>query len=97
MRNGADGIGLYRIEQAYLGRSVPPNEEELLSEMREILAAAKGHSICIRLLDIGADKPLPFLGFMAETNPALGRRGIRLLMEYPEHPISGHIGSFRRI
>lgn len=84
MRNGADGIGLYRIEQAYLGRSVPPNEEELLSEMREILAAAKGHSICIRLLDIGADKPLPFLGFMAETNPALGRRGIRLLMEYPE-------------
>jgi phosphoenolpyruvate-protein kinase (PTS system EI component) len=35
-------------------------------------------------LDIGADKPLPFLGFMAETNPALGRRGIRLLREYPE-------------
>lgn len=33
---------------------------------------------------IGADKPLPFLGFMAETNPALGRRGIRLLLEYPE-------------
>lgn len=84
MRNGADGIGLYRIEQAYLGRSVPPNKEELLSEMRETLAAAKSHSICIRLLDIGADKPLPFLGFMAEANPALGRRGIRFLLEYPE-------------
>jgi len=35
-------------------------------------------------LDIGADKTLPFLGFLAETNPALGRRGVRLLREYPE-------------
>ena len=84
MFNGADGIGLYRIEQAYLGRTVPPNKEELLIEMQETLAAAKGCSVCVRLLDIGADKPLPFLGFMAETNPALGRRGIRLLREYPE-------------
>jgi len=84
MFNGADGIGLYRIEQAYLGRTVPPNKEELLIEMQETLAAAKGYSVCVRLLDIGADKPLPFLGFMVETNPALGRRGIRLLREYPE-------------
>lgn len=82
--NGAEGIGLYRIEQAYLGRSVPPCREELVSEMRETLAGAKGHSVCVRLLDIGADKPLPFLGFLAETNPALGRRGIRLLWKYPE-------------
>lgn len=84
MFNGAEGIGLYRIEQAYLGRSTPPSREELVNEMRETLAAAKGRSVCVRLLDIGADKPLPFLGFLAETNPALGRRGIRLLREYPE-------------
>jgi len=79
-----DGVGLYRIKQVYLGRSVPPDKDELINEMRETLAAAKGHAICVRLLDIGADKPLPFLGFMAETNPALRRRGIRLLLEYPE-------------
>ncbi|MEO1081501.1 MAG: phosphoenolpyruvate--protein phosphotransferase [Pseudomonadota bacterium] len=84
MSNGAEGIGLYRIEQVYLGRSTPPSREELVNEMRETLAAAKGRSVCIRLLDIGADKPLPFLGFFAESNPALGRRGIRLLREYPE-------------
>lgn len=82
--NGAEGIGLYRIEQAYLGRSTPPSREELVNEMRETLAAARGRSVCVRLLDIGADKPLPFLGFLAETNPALGRRGIRLLRAYPE-------------
>jgi len=82
--NGAEGIGLYRIEQIYLGRVVPPDKEELVHEIRETLAPAKGHRVNIRLLDIGADKPLPFLGFLAESNPALGRRGIRLLNEYPE-------------
>jgi phosphoenolpyruvate-protein phosphotransferase len=84
MANGADGVGLYRMEQAYLGRVVPPSTDELLDEMRQVLLSAKGHSVCVRLLDIGADKPLPFLGVLAESNPALGRRGIRLLREYPE-------------
>jgi phosphoenolpyruvate-protein phosphotransferase len=84
MFNGADGVGLYRMERAYLGRVVPPNSDELFHEMRQTLEAAKGHTVCVRLLDIGADKPLPFMRFFAETNPALGRRGIRLLREYPE-------------
>jgi phosphoenolpyruvate-protein kinase (PTS system EI component) len=84
MLNGAEGVGLYRIEQAYLGRVTPPNSDELLGEMQQTLAAARGHTVCVRLLDIGADKPLPFLRFMAETNPSLGRRGIRYLREYPE-------------
>ncbi len=84
MFNGAEGVGLYRMEQAYLGRIVPPGSDELLGEMRQTLEAARGCPVCVRLLDIGADKPLPFLGFLAETNPSLGRRGIRLLREYPE-------------
>ena len=84
MLNGAEGVGLYRMERAYLGRVVPPNTDELLNEMRQTLEAAKGRTVCVRLLDIGADKPLPFMRFLAETNPSLGRRGIRLLREYPE-------------
>ncbi|MEJ2180406.1 MAG: phosphoenolpyruvate--protein phosphotransferase [Gammaproteobacteria bacterium] len=84
MLNGAEGVGLYRLEQAYLGRVVPPNTDELVSEMRLTLAAAQGNPVYVRLLDIGSDKPLPFIGFMAETNPSLGRRGIRFLREYPE-------------
>ena len=47
MSNGAEGIGLYRIEQAYLGRSTPPSREELVSEMRATLVAAKGRSVCV--------------------------------------------------
>ena len=82
--NGADGIGLYRLEQSYIGRATPPSRTELNQEMRHVLRGAEGRSVCIRLLDAGSDKPLPFLGFSAESNPALGRRGIRLLREYPE-------------
>jgi len=84
MSNGADGVGLYRLEQAYLGRVVPPNTDELLNEMRQTLDAARGCTVYVRLLDVGSDKPLPFIGFLAETNPSLGRRGIRFLREYPE-------------
>ncbi len=84
MRNGAEGVGLYRMERAYLGRITPPGADELFTEMHQTLEAAKGHPVCVRLLDIGADKPLPFLQFMAETNSSLGCRGIRLLRKYPE-------------
>ena len=84
MLNGAEGVGLYRMEQAYLGCAVPPDTKELLNEMHQTLEAAKDHTVYVRLLDIGADKPLPFMKFLAETNPSLGRRGIRLLREFPE-------------
>jgi phosphoenolpyruvate-protein kinase (PTS system EI component) len=84
MLNGAEGVGLYRLEQAYLGRVEPPNCDELVNEMRQTLDAARGCAVYVRLLDIGSDKPLPFIGFMAESNPSLGRRGIRFLREYPE-------------
>jgi phosphoenolpyruvate-protein phosphotransferase len=84
MLNGAEGVGLYRMERVYLGRVAPPSIDELLTEMRHTLEAARGRTVCVRLLDIGADKPLPFMRFLAETNPSLGRRGIRLLREYPE-------------
>jgi len=82
--NGADGIGLYRMEHIYLGRATPPNVNELYDEMRLTLVAARDFPICVRLLDVGADKPLPFLGFLAESNPALGQRGIRLLRAFPD-------------
>jgi phosphoenolpyruvate-protein kinase (PTS system EI component) len=84
MLNGAEGVGLYRLEQAYLGRVEPPNSDELVNEMRQTLDAARGCAVYVRLLDIGSDKPLPFIGFLAESNPSLGRRGIRFLHEYPE-------------
>ena len=83
MQNGADGIGLYRTEQTYMGRTKPPGANELLEEMQRTLEPAKGKLVNVRLLDGGGDKPLPFMGFQLETNPALGARGIRMQIAYP--------------
>jgi phosphoenolpyruvate-protein phosphotransferase len=84
MANGADGIGLYRIESVYLGCQEPPDASTLHREMYTTLRPAKGLPVYVRLLDVGADKPLPFLEAHRESNPALGRRGIRFLLKYPE-------------
>jgi len=84
MDNGADGVGLYRLEQIYMGRQKPPTMTELLEEMQNTLQPAKGLPVYVRLLDVGADKSLPFLEIPREINPSLGQRGIRFLLEYPE-------------
>src|SRR5712664_1300273 len=82
--NGADGVGLFRIEQLYLARTLPPSGDELFEELRALTAPLRGRPVTIRLLDVGGDKPVPFLPLPVEPNPSLGRRGVRLLLEYPQ-------------
>src|SRR5947199_2165989 len=82
--NGADGVGLLRIEQLYLARTLPPSEDELFEELRALTAPLRGRSVTVRLLDVGGDKPVSFLPLPVEPNPSLGRRGVRLLLEYPQ-------------
>src|SRR5207237_4440550 len=82
--NGADGVGLFRIEQLYLARALPPSEDELFEELRALTAPLRGRPVTLRLLDVGGDKPVPFLPLPVEPNPSLGRRGVRLLLEYPQ-------------
>ena len=82
--NGADGVGLYRLEQFYLARNTPPSVPELLAELRRALAPLHGKTITVRLLDLGADKLVPFVQFPSEDDPFLGRRGVRLLLRYPD-------------
>jgi phosphoenolpyruvate-protein phosphotransferase len=84
LNNGADGVGLFRIEQLYLGRDLPPTEAELLDLLRPIAAPFRDKPLTIRLLDIGSDKAAVFLPPSTEANPALGQRGVRLLLEYPK-------------
>jgi phosphoenolpyruvate-protein phosphotransferase len=82
--DGADGVGLYRLEQFYLSRKTPPTVAELLAELQVIFAPMKGKPVTVRLLDLGGDKPLPFLKLPPEDNPFLGLRGIRFLLQYPD-------------
>lgn len=84
VENGADGIGLYRTEQFYLARNTPPSEADLLTEFRTVFAPLGRKPITVRLLDLGADKPVSFLNFPIEDDPFLGSRGVRLLLRYPD-------------
>jgi phosphoenolpyruvate-protein kinase (PTS system EI component) len=84
LENGADGVGLLRIEQLYFARTTPPSEAELYSSLKQLVTPLGERPVTIRLLDIGGDKPLPYLRLPPTANPVLGRRGVRLLLEYPQ-------------
>jgi phosphoenolpyruvate-protein phosphotransferase len=84
IENGADGVGLLRIEELYFGRELPPSEEELLDELQNLIAPLHEKPVTIRLLDIGGDKAIPSLRLPVQANPLLGRRGVRLLLAYPQ-------------
>jgi phosphoenolpyruvate-protein kinase (PTS system EI component) len=82
LESGADSVGLFRIEELYFTRELPPSEEELFSELQH--APLREKPVTIRLLDIGGDKAIPSLRLPFESNPLLGRRGVRLLLAYPQ-------------
>src|SRR4030095_7128732 len=84
VENGADGVGLLRIEELYFTRELPPSEEELFSELQHLVAPLREKPVTIRLLDIGGDKAIPSLRLPFEANPLLGKRGVRVLLDYPQ-------------
>jgi len=77
-----DGVGLLRTEFLYLERNAFPSEEEQFRLYRRVLEHLDGKPATLRLLDIGGDKPLPYFQTPAETNPALGWRGIRITLQW---------------
>ena len=80
---GADGVGLLRSEFLFLNRASAPDEEEQYQTYSNILKAMNGRPLIIRTLDVGGDKPLPYLKLPAEDNPFLGERGIRVGIHRP--------------
>ncbi|MBB0247054.1 phosphoenolpyruvate--protein phosphotransferase, partial [Streptomyces alkaliphilus] len=84
----AEGVGLFRTEFLFLDAGDrAPSEEAQAAAYREVLEAFPEGRVVIRVLDAGADKPLPFLSSDSsarEPNPALGVRGLRALLEHPE-------------
>lgn len=75
---GADGCGLLRTEFLFLDRATPPDAAEQGAAYQRIADALGDRPLIVRTLDIGADKPVPWLPMASEDNPALGLRGIRL-------------------
>ncbi len=76
---GAEGVGLLRTEFCFEGRGQAPTVDEQIAAYGRVAQAFAGTRVVIRLLDAGADKPLPYVRSAAEDNPALGVRGLRAL------------------
>lgn len=81
---GAQSIGLFRTEMMFLDRDSPPGEEEQYGFYRQAVEAANGRYIIIRTIDVGGDKPLPYLNIPAESNPFLGFRAVRIYAQFIE-------------
>ncbi|MDP5008982.1 MAG: phosphoenolpyruvate--protein phosphotransferase [Glaciimonas sp.] len=95
MDAGADGVGLFRSEFLFMGRTGSkqdskqgdmqdlPTEEEQFASYKQVVIAMKGRPVTIRTLDVGADKPLD-TGEQTALNPALGLRAIRYCLAEPQ-------------
>lgn len=81
---GAEGSGLVRTEFLFMDRDTAPDEGEQRASYQAIADALPGRPIIIRLLDIGGDKPAPYLPLAPEPNPMLGQRGIRATLAHPQ-------------
>ncbi|CBS89697.1 phosphoenolpyruvate--protein phosphotransferase [Azospirillum lipoferum] len=81
---GAEGCGLLRTEFLFLERQSAPTEDEQHQQYQQIADALEGRPLVIRTLDVGGDKPLPYLPLPKEENPVLGLRGVRVGLREPE-------------
>lgn len=77
---GGEGVGLLRTEFLFLDRKTPPTEAEQLKVYLQISKSLQGKPLIIRTLDVGGDKPLPYINLPREDNPFLGVRGLRLCL-----------------
>lgn len=82
--NDAEGVGLFRSEFLYMGRSNYPSEEEQFTAYKTVAEGLKGKRVIIRTLDIGADKQAAYFDLPAEDNPALGYRAVRICLDRTE-------------
>ena len=87
-QSGATGIGLLRSEFLFMNRDTVPDEQDQFETYRSVVEAMSGDSVTVRVLDWGGEKQLDSLsaesfGAAADRNPALGVRGIRLLLRHP--------------
>nr|MEA2798787.1 multiphosphoryl transfer protein [Phenylobacterium sp.] len=82
--NGAEGCGLLRTEFLFLNRQTPPDAAEQTRQYQAVADALPGLPVIVRTLDVGGDKPAPYLDLPTEENPALGLRGIRVGLSRPE-------------
>ena len=78
---GAQGVGLFRSEFVFMGKTDVPKEEDQFKEYKAAVEKCNGNLCVIRTMDIGGDKPLPYIQVGVEENPFLGYRAIRISLK----------------
>ena len=81
LKNGGEGVGLFRTEFLYMDNDHFPTEEEQFEAYKAVLEGMQGKRVVVRTLDIGGDKHLKYFDFPEEMNPFLGYRAIRLCLD----------------
>ncbi len=81
LRNGADGVGLYRTEFLFMNNDRLPSEDEQFAAYKEVAERMEGKPVTIRTMDIGGDKALPYMKLPHEDNPFLGYRALRVCLD----------------
>ncbi|WP_294543761.1 phosphoenolpyruvate--protein phosphotransferase [uncultured Limosilactobacillus sp.] len=84
VKQGADGVGLFRSEFLYMSSDHLPTEDEQFEAYKKAVVGMKGKPVVVRTLDIGGDKPLDYLPLPEEMNPFLGYRAIRICLHRPD-------------
>ena len=81
LKNGGEGVGLFRTEFLYMDSDHFPTEDEQFEAYKQVLEGMQGKRVVVRTLDIGGDKHLSYYEFPQEMNPFLGYRAIRLCLK----------------
>ena len=81
LKNGAEGVGLYRTEYLYMNRRTLPSEEEQFKAYKRVAERFAPNSVIIRTLDLGGDKFVSHFPVPEQINPFMGWRAIRLCLE----------------
>lgn len=81
---GAMGVGLFRTELLFMRHMHLPSEDMQAETYSALARAFAPHSVIVRTLDIGGDKPIAGIEFPDEENPFLGWRGIRMCLDRPD-------------
>ena len=82
IENNCQGVGLFRTEFFFMDKITPPTEEQQYQIYKSVLEKLNGKEVTIRTIDIGSDKPIEYVDYKEENNPALGKRGVRVYLDY---------------
>ena len=80
----AVGVGLFKTDYLFAKRAKPPTEQEQLAVYETLLRTFENQRIVIQLANLGSEKSIPYLDIPEEKNPAIGYKGIRVLLDNKE-------------